>query len=374
MFKKFQLRYYNFRLVILILITSTIGVLVINSAKNSSFALKQCVGIGIGLTILIIVSLIDYNWLLKYYWLMYIADVFLLLLVLFLGTERGGAKRWMDFGFIQIQPSELSKIFIILILAKVISMFKNKLNTWKFLLILGVLLSIPVGLVLKEPNLSTTLLTCMIIFTILYCAGLSYKIIGIMVVSIVVLIGVVAIDVQQAHPILIQPYQVNRIMTFLSPDESDANAAGKYQQKYSVQAIGSGQLMGKGLNNDDPTSIKNGNFIAEAQTDFIFAVIGEELGFTGGCMVLILLALIIFECILAAIRAKDFTGRLICCGMAALVSYQTFINIGVATQLLPNTGLPLPFVSSGLSSLVALFGGMGVVINISMQRNSYDND
>jgi len=90
--------------------------------------------------------------------------------------------------------------------------------------------------------------------------------------------------------------------------------------------------------------------------------------------VLILLALIIFECILAAIRAKDFTGRLICCGMAALVSYQTFINIGVATQLLPNTGLPLPFVSSGLSSLVALFGGMGVVINISMQRNSYDND
>jgi len=374
MFKKFQLRYYNFRLVILILITSTIGVLVINSAKNFSIALKQCEGIGIGLIILIIISLIDYNWLLKYYWLMYIADVFLLLLVLFLGTERGGAKRWMDFGFIQIQPSELSKIFIILILAKVISMFKNKLNTWKFLLILGVLLSIPVGLVLKEPNLSTTLLTCMIIFTILYCAGLSYKIIGIMVVSIVVLIGVVAIDVQQAHPILIQPYQVNRIMTFLSPDESDANAAGKYQQKYSVQAIGSGQLMGKGLNNDDPTSIKNGNFIAEAQTDFIFAVIGEELGFTGGCMVLILLALIIFECILAAIRAKDFTGRLICCGMAALVSYQTFINIGVATQLLPNTGLPLPFVSSGLSSLVALFGGMGVVINISMQRNSYDND
>ena len=374
MFKKFQLRYYNFRLVILILITSTIGVLVINSAKNFSIALKQCEGIGIGLIILIIISLIDYNWLLKYYWLMYIADVFLLLLVLFLGTERGGAKRWMDFGFIQIQPSELSKIFIILILAKVISMFKNKLNTWKFLLILGVLLSIPVGLVLKEPNLSTTLLTCMIIFTILYCAGLSYKIIGIMVVSIVVLIGVVAIDVQQAHPILIQPYQVNRIMTFLSPDESDANAAGKYQQKYSVQAIGSGQLMGKGLNNDDPTSIKNGNFIAEAQTDFIFAVVGEELGFTGGCMVLILLALIIFECILAAIRAKDFTGRLICCGMAALVSYQTFINIGVATQLLPNTGLPLPFVSSGLSSLVALFGGMGVVINISMQRNSYDND
>jgi len=374
MFKKFQLRYYNLRLVVLILITSGIGVLVINSAKNFSFALKQCEGIGIGLVILIIASLIDYNWLLKYYWLMYIADVFLLLLVFFLGTERNNAKRWMDFGFVQIQPSELSKIFIIFILAKVISMYRNRLNTWKFLLILGAFLSIPVALVFKEPNLSTTLLTCMIIFTVLYCAGLSYKIIGIMLISIVVLIGVVAIDIQQEHPVLIQPYQVNRILTFMSPDESDTNAAGKYQQKYSVQAIGSGQLMGKGLNNDDPTSIKNGNYIAEAQTDFIFAVVGEELGFTGGCIVLLLLALIIFECILAAIRAKDFTGRLICCGMAALITFQTFINIGVATQILPNTGLPLPFVSSGLSSLVALFGGMGVVINISMQRNSYDND
>jgi len=293
---------------------------------------------------------------------------------LFFGVELNGAKRWMNFGIVQVQPSELSKVLLIFILAKVISIYKNKLNTWKFLLILGVFLSVPVGLVFKEPNLSTTLLTCMIIFTILYCAGLSYKIIGIMVLSIVVLIGVVAIDIQQENPILIQKYQVDRIMTFFAPDESDANAAGKYQQKYSVQAIGSGQLMGKGLNNDDASSIKNGNFIAEAQTDFIFAVVGEELGFSGGCIVLLLLALIIFECILAAIRAKDFTGRLICCGMAALVAYQTFINIGVATQILPNTGLPLPFVSYGLSSLVALFGGMGVVINISMQRNSYDND
>jgi len=374
MFKKIQLRYYNFRLVILILITSTIGVLVINSAKNYAFALKQSVGIGIGLTILIIVSLIDYNWILKYFWLMYLLDIFLLLLVLFFGVELNGAKRWMDFGFVQVQPSELSKVLLIFIMAKVISMYKNKINTWKFLLILGVFLSVPVGLVFKEPNLSTTLLTVMIIFTILYCAGLSYKIIGIMVLSIVVLIGVVAIDIQQENPILIEKYQVDRIMTFMSPDESDSNSAGKYQQKYSVQAIGSGQLMGKGLNNDDASSIKNGNFIAEAQTDFIFAVIGEELGFTGGCIVLLLLALIIFECILAAIRAKDFTGRLICCGMAALVSYQTFINVGVATKLLPNTGLPLPFVSYGLSSLVALFGGMGVVINICMQRNSYDND
>ncbi|SEW27039.1 FtsW/RodA/SpoVE family cell cycle protein [[Clostridium] fimetarium] len=374
MFKKFQLRYYNFRLVILILITSGIGVLVINSAKNFSLALRQFEGIGIGLAILIVISLIDYNWLLRYFWLMYLLDVFLLLLVHFFGTEANHAKRWMDFGFVQIQPSEFSKILLILALAKVLSMYKNRLNTWKFLLILGVFLSVPVGLVLKEPHLSTTLLTCMIIFTILYCAGLSYKIIGIMVLSIVVMIGVVAIDIQQAKPILIQPYQVGRILTFMSPDESDANSAGKYQQKYSVQAIGSGQLMGKGLNNDDASSIKNGNFIAEAQTDFIFAVIGEELGFTGGCIVLLLLALIIFECILAAIRAKDFTGRLICCGMAALVSYQTFINVGVATKLLPNTGLPLPFVSYGLSSLVALFGGMGVVINICMQRNSYDND
>ena len=154
-------------------------------------------------------------------------------------------------------------------------------------------------------------------------------------------------------------------MAFVDPENYDDNV---YQQQYAVQEIGYGMLNGKGLNNDDASSVKNAGYILEGQTDFIFAVVGEELGFLGGSLVLFLLGLIILQCVLSAIRAKNFLGRLICCGMAALIAFQSFINIGVATQILPNTGLPLPFISYGLSSLWSLFGGMGVVLNINLQR------
>lgn len=147
------------------------------------------------------------------------------------------------------------------------------------------------------------------------------------------------------------------------------NDAGTYQQAYAVQAIGSGQLYGKGLNNNDTSSLKNAGYIAEAQNDFIFAVIGEELGFTGCCITIFLLFLIVLECIIAAVRAKDFGGRLICCGVAIYIGLQTFINIGVVSWILPNTGVPLPFFSCGITSLLTLFIAMGIVLNVSLQRN-----
>lgn len=372
MFKKYQLRFYNFRLVAIILAISVIGVMVINSAAPY-YTKKQIMGIGIALTGMFIMSLVDYIWLSKHYILIYFVNFILLLLVMLIGKRVGGAKRWIGLSdTYSIQPSEFAKIFLIVFTAKVISMYKNQLNTWQFLSILALLLAVPIALIFKQPNLSTTLLICMMLFTVVFCAGLSYRIIGYGLIGLTVLIGAIFIDVNQAHPIILRPYQVDRIMSFIENDTEKKE--GLEQQDYSVQAIGSGQLKGKGLDNDDPSSIIHGDYLPEAQTDFIFAVVGEELGFTGCCVVLILLALVVIECIIAAVRAKDFCGRLICCGMAALIAYQTFINVGVATQLLPNTGLPLPFVSSGLSSLISLFGGMGIVLNISLQRNSYIND
>ena len=126
--------------------------------------------------------------------------------------------------------------------------------------------------------------------------------------------------------------------------------------------------------NDDPSSLKNAHYIAEAQNDFIFAVIGEELGFVGGCITILLLSWIVIECIIVAVKAKDFAGRLICCGVSAYIGFQTFINIGVVTRLLPNTGLPLPFFSYGLTSLFSLFISMGVVLNVSLQRKVERDD
>ena len=163
-------------------------------------------------------------------------------------------------------------------------------------------------------------------------------------------------------------YPATRIMSWLDPTNYADTAA---QQRNSIWAIGSGQLFGKGLNNSVVTSMKNTNYIIEPQTDFIFAVAGEELGFIGTISIIILLLLIVIECILIARKAKDTSGKLICCGMGALIGFQAFINLCVATGLMPNTGMTLPFVSYGLTSLVSLYMGMGIVLNVGLQPRKY---
>lgn len=144
-----------------------------------------------------------------------------------------------------------------------------------------------------------------------------------------------------------------------------------YQQMNSIMAIGSGQLTGKGLNNNTTTSVKNGNYILEPQTDFIFAIVGEELGFVGCCIVIVLLLLIVVQCIMVGMRAQDISGRIICCGIGAQIGIQAFINVSVATGIFPNTGIPLPFVSYGLTSLVSMYMGIGFVLNVGLQPKKY---
>lgn len=167
---------------------------------------------------------------------------------------------------------------------------------------------------------------------------------------------------------LIEEYQLNRIMAWLKPTEYTDQA---YQQTNSIIAIGSGQLYGKGLNNNMVSSVKNGNFIAEPQTDFIFAVAGEELGFLGCCLIILLELFIAVECIRIGRKARDLAGTLICCGLASLILFQSFLNICVATGLMPNTGIPLPFVSYGLTSLISFCIGIGIVLNIGLQTRKY---
>jgi len=169
---------------------------------------------------------------------------------------------------------------------------------------------------------------------------------------------------------ILEGYQKDRIMTFLDPSNEEHTESAN-QQNSSVTAIGSGQLRGKGLNNKEVTSSNKGNFVAETQNDFIFAVAGEELGFIGCAGIIIVLFLIVLSCIRTGNRAKDLSGRIICCGMASLVAVQSFINICVATGLMPNTGTPLPFISYGLTSLMSLFIGMGFVLNVGLQRSRY---
>ena len=366
--KPYRLKDYKFSLVVLVLATSCLGILVIGSAKES-YQSKQIVGLILSLVVMVVVSLIDYMWITNFYWILYGLSVFMLFLVLIIGETVNGAKRWIDIGFTNFQPSELSKILLIIFFAKFIMQHEDDLSDKKTIIKAVILISVPLLLIYKEPNLSTTICVAVLFCVLMYVGGLSYKFIG-TVLLIMVPIAIIFLSiVVQPDQKLLDDYQQKRILAWLEPQKYASDEA--YQQNNAVMAIGSGQLTGKGLNNNTTTSVKNGNFILEPQTDFIFAIVGEELGFVGCCIVITLLLLIVIQCILIGIRAQDTAGKIICCGVGSLIGIQTFINIAVATQLFPNTGIPLPFVSYGLTSLVSLFIGIGFVLNIGLQPKKY---
>ena len=274
-------------------------------------------------------------------------------------------------GFTNVQPSELAQILLIIFFARFIMKHEEDLSSRRTILKAVVLILIPLALIYEEPNLSTTICTAVLFCVLMYVGGLSYKFIGtVLLITVPVAVILLSLVVQPDQNIL-DDYQQKRILAWLNPEEYASDEA--YQQNNSVMAIGSGQLTGKGLNNNTTTSVKNGNFILEPQTDFIFAIVGEELGFVGCCIVIALLLLIVIQCILIGIRAQDTTGRIICCGVGALIGIQSFINIAVATQIFPNTGIPLPFVSYGLTSLWSMYLGIGLVLNVGLQPKKYQD-
>lgn len=364
MLKHYQIRHYNFKLLFMVIALAVIGIVAVGSAQPSLQS-RQIAGFVIGLFLMLVISLFDYSVLLKLYWLMYLGNVLLLILVIVMGEDAGGAQRWIKIMGIQFQPSEIAKILIVLFFAQFIFVHQEKLNTFKYLSLCVILFALPAVLVYKQPDLSTTIMICLIFCVILFTGGLSWKVIGGCFAIAIPVVVILFTLIMQPEQKLINNYQKNRIIAFLNKEEY-SNAEG-YQQEYSVMAIGSGQLTGKGYKNNQISSVKNANFIAEQQTDFIFAVIGEEFGFVGACAVILLLLFISVECFLTARRAKDIAGTIIASGIGAMVGFQGFVNIGVVTYLLPNTGLPLPFVSYGLTSLVSSFIGIGFVLNVGLQ-------
>jgi len=368
MIKRYKIKDYNFRLVLWLAALSSLGVLLVGSA-DSSLQMRQLAGVILGLAFMAVFSIVDFSWILDFYWIIYGLNIALLLVVLAIGWASHGAQRWIDLGFTTFQPVEIAKIFLVLFFAKYMMVHENEINRPKILLRLLILIGFPLVLIYKEPDLKNTITIAVVFLLMYYVAGLSYKIL-LPFLAILIAGGaiVISIIIQPNQGIIkINDYQRERIMAFLYPD-SDEYTDANSQQKNSVTAIGSGELTGKGLNNSDVSSANKGNFIPEIQTDFIFAVAGEELGFFGSAGIVILLLLIVLECLLMSRRAKDLSGRIICCGMASVISIQSFINIAVAVGLFPNTGTPLPFVSYGLSSLVSLYIGMGIVLNVGLQN------
>ncbi len=371
MFKQYQFRNYNIRLVIFVIALSIMGILVVGSA-NENYQLRQLVGLILGLIVMAAASLFDYNWVLRFQWVFYVVIVGFLVATKLWGVDVNGSKRWLEIPVIdfQFQPSELAKIIIILFFAK---FFADRIDDMKKnrTVLLALLLVAPIlFLILDQPDLSTTIAASLVFCSLIFVAGISYKwvlgVLAVLVPSVAVLIYLILTE----NPILLEGYQANRILAWLYPDRYPDISR---QQQNSIMAIGSGQLTGKGLDNNVVASVKNGNFLSEPQTDFIFAIAGEELGFIGCCLMVILIFLIVFELLNMARKARDMSGALICTGLAALIGFQSFLNISVATGLIPNTGLPLPFVSYGLTSLVSLYLGVGIALNVGLQQSSYGN-
>ncbi|MDO5703254.1 MAG: FtsW/RodA/SpoVE family cell cycle protein [Lachnospiraceae bacterium] len=366
MLRQYRLKDYNFRLVLWLTVLSVLGGFLVTSA-DSSLQTKEFAGIIFGLCVMVIVSLFDFSWVMQFYWVMYILNIIMLIAVRFMGNTINGATRWISIGGIRFQPVELSKIILILFFSRYFLDYENDLNRISVVIRSLLLLMLPLLLIFIQPDMKDTI-TIMAVFASMYfIAGLSYKYI-LAVLIVVIPAGIIFMSIViQPDQTLIKEYQRKRIMAFLYPDNEEYTD-DTTQQNNSVIAIGSGMLSGKGLNNSDVSSANKGNFIAEIYADFIFAVAGEELGFLGSAGIVILLLLIVLECILTSLRAKNLAGRVFCCGMATLIAIQSFINIGVATRMLPNTGTPLPFVSYGLTSLLTLFLGMGVVLNVGLQN------
>ena len=364
MFKKLRIRDYDFKLVFMVLALSVVGVVAIGSAEES-LQNRQLAGVAAGVFLMLVISFFNYSLVLRFYWVLYVINIILLYMVRVMGEDSHGAQRWLKIGGLQFQPSETAKILLILFFAQFIMKYKEKLNTVRVIGSCLLLIAAPWYLVYKQPDLSTSIVLIVLFGVIMFTGGISLKlVIGVIAVSIPAIALIVSLALQPDSELL-KGFQQNRLLAFFNPDEYATTEA--YQQLNSVTAIGSGMLDGKGYKNNEITSVKNGNFISEAENDFIFAVIGEEFGFKGCIAVIVLLFGIALECISIARKAKDLAGTIIAAGMGGLVGFQGFFNMGVATFIMPNTGLPLPFVSYGLTSLMSLFMGMGFVLNVRLQ-------
>ena len=369
MFKTFSLRRFDFLLVLSIAALNMIGIAAIASAQKE-LVNRQVQGMILGIAAMLVVSLFDYTRLLKFYWIGYLVNIALLALVLIMGSTGGGAQRWIEIGGITFQPSEASKILLILFYAQFIMKQRNKMKSMITVGLCLILAVPPLLLVYRQPDLSTTIMTFVLICVMMFIGGISLKLVAaVLLVSIPSVIIFFVMVLQEGQTIL-DSYQQLRILAWLHPE--DYTSSYSYQTMNSIMAIGSGQLMGKGYNTNEISSLLNSGYISESQTDFIFTVIGEEFGFVGGCTVIILLAVISIQLFMIARSTKYTAGSLIAAGMGTWIGFQGFMNIGVATGILPNTGIPLPFVSYGLTSLLVLYIGIGFVLNIRMQNKLTD--
>ena len=373
-------RHFDFWLLGSVAFLTVFGVTMISSAiagnielVEANTVLKQIIFAGIGLVILIITSMIDYR-----YWgalsgFLYLVMVGALAVLFIFGDALFGSSRWFSVGPILIQPSEFAKIVIILILANFFSQnIDNIKKPMTVLRSLVVTFFIIVWIIL-QPDLSTSIVILVIWFSLLWASGLDIKL---LLIAWGASIGVFGIGLPlmllnydpENTTGLIKPYQLDRVINFIFP-AGDARYGADYNVQQALISIGSGGWFGKGYGSGSQVQLR---FLKVRHSDFIFSALSEEFGFVGALVVLATLGFIIARCLRAARLSSDTYGALIAYGAAALISFQTIVNIGMNLRLLPVTGLTLPFVSYGGSSLITLFIAIGLVESVLLRHKSLE--
>ena len=339
----------------------------VNLGEDASSYYSQMVFFATGLVIMFIVAFFDLDYLSRFDRVLYVVNILLLVAVILVGQSSNNAVRWIGFGPVRIQPSEFSKVIMIFCMANFIDKKKDSINNISIVARLCALVIVPVVLVFVQPGLSACLVILFIFCVQMFVAELDYRFIGKILIVTVPVVAVIILDSIREDPIFVdlifKDYMITRIKDLVIQDPSSETY---YQTMKSISAISSGQLTGKGLYQGTLNQL---SYLPEPQNDFIFSAIGEEFGFIGCMAVLGLLFFIIVRCIFIAMESRNLKERLIASGVAGMLLFQTFINVGVATGIMPNTGMSLPFVSSGGSSLWTNMAAIGLVLNIDLRRS-----
>jgi rod shape determining protein RodA len=334
-----------------------------NSVENGSTPLEAgttftrgLMWAGIASITFVIATGFDYRWLKTLSWPAYALQIGLLLLTLAIGDGVGNSARWITLGPLTFQFSELAKILMIIVLANYLAGRGRRLDSLATILGAGVLVVPPLALVMLQPDLGTSLVFAAILVGMLWMSGASLKWLGAMAAAVIALIPV-------AWTYLLRDYQKERLTSFLNP-KPDITDSG-YQLYQSQIAVGSGGWFGRGLTNGTQTQ---GDFLPVQSTDFVFSVLAEELGFIGAMVLFVLFVLLIWRVLVAGWRSRDPFGTLFASGVASMILFQLFVNVGMVMGIMPITGIPLPFVTHGGASLVSIAIGLGILQSINIRQ------
>lgn len=340
-----------------------IGIVIIGSATHINtpgnerywYVQRQTLFALMGAALVFLMMKFDYHILQHLGNKLYIFNAVMLLAVDIAGHSALGAQRWIQIGPISFQPSEFSKLIMIISMAVLLENRVGKLNTFKDLMPVALYMLVPFGLVVIQPDLGTALVFLAIFFGMIFAAGVNMKLIGIIFGA-----GISCLPI---FWFFLKAYQKMRIMVFINPN-IDPLGSG-YHIIQSKIAIGSGLLFGKGLFRGTQSQL---NFLPENHTDFIFAVIGEETGFIGAVLVLLLFLFVLWRAIKIARETSDNLGMLLAVGMTSMLGFHVLVNVGMTIGIMPVTGIPLPFISYGVSSLITNIMGIGMLLNIWNNR------